>query len=135
MFNGFPSKCAVAFYTIYEQNRTCRFYTEDFVPLASFFLVVGSLSWLIKGLIVKTVNIWWVLYINQKGMYLSKTCACTIIECEVVRNVCNFTPTWPFISWWYSAAKHRWKSSVFHYNEIMVICFDPFSVVVNQFFS
>ena len=44
MFNVFVSTCAVAFHTENGQNKTSKFDTEGFVPVASLCDIVGSLS-------------------------------------------------------------------------------------------
>ena len=43
--------------TINGQKIMCIFYTDGFIPVASYCGVVGSPSWFIKCLIGKTVNI------------------------------------------------------------------------------
>ena len=65
MLKGFVSACTVAFCTTHGNNKTCGFYTESFVPVASLFGVVGSPSWYTKCLIGITENIWSVVYINE----------------------------------------------------------------------
>ena len=91
------------FFTTHGHTRTRIFDTEYFVPFASLCSVIGSPSWFIKCLIGKTVHIWWDVKITTKCV-LSKTRACTIIECAVVRNVYHFNSTWPIIYWWYGGA-------------------------------
>ena len=100
IFNSFVSKCAVAFHTTYGKNKAHEFDNEGFIPVDSLCGVVGLPSWFTKCLIVITVNIWSVVYINAICIYLSETCACTIIKYARVRNVCHVTSTQPLISWW-----------------------------------
>ena len=57
-----------------------------------------------KFLIGKKGNIWSVVYINSKCMYLLETRLCTIIECVIVWNVRHVTSTLPLISWWFGAS-------------------------------
>ena len=104
VFNAFLSIFAVKSFTTHGQNKTRRFDTEGLVPVASVCGVVGSPSWVIKCLIGKIVNIWWVVFINSKCMYSSETWVCTIIECAIVLNFHPVTSTWPLISWWYGSA-------------------------------
>ena len=96
--NAFVSTCAVAFYTTQGQNKTRRFDTEGFVSVASLCGIVGSLYWFTKCLIGRTGNIWSVVYTNERCIYPSETRACTILECEIVRNVCHVNSTWPLVS-------------------------------------
>ena len=104
MFNSFISTCVVAFNTTHRQNKARMFDTECLVPVASLCGVVGSPSWLSKYLISRIGGIWSVVYINTKCMCLSENRVCTIIECEIVRNVRHVTSTWPLIFWWSGAA-------------------------------
>ena len=105
MFNTFPPICAVSFHTAHVHNRTRESNTGGFIPIASLCGAVGSPSCFIKCLIGKTVNIWRVVYINGKYIYLSKTRVCSIIECVIFHDVRHVTSTWAWISWWYDAAK------------------------------
>ena len=61
--NAFAPTCAVAFRTTHGQNKTCIFENEGFVPVDSLCGVVGSAYWFTKCLIVRTLNIWSVVYI------------------------------------------------------------------------
>ena len=54
MFNVFVLTCAVAFRTIHEQNKTCKYDTEGFVPVASLYGVVGSPSSFLRSFIGRT---------------------------------------------------------------------------------
>ena len=54
MFNVFVSTCAVAFRTGHGQNNKRKCDTEGFVPVASFYGVVGSPSSFITSLISRT---------------------------------------------------------------------------------
>ena len=76
---------------------------QFFLPVVSLCGVVDSPSWFLKCLIGKKGNMWWVVYINEKCMYYSKTRPCITIECAIVLNVCHVTPTWALISWWHGA--------------------------------
>ena len=104
IFNAFVSTCEFSFRATHGYNRTCRFYTEDFITFASFCGVVGLLSLIIKLLIGRIGSMWSVMYINAKCIYLSETCVCTIIECAIVWHSNCVTSTWPFNSWWSSAS-------------------------------
>ena len=104
IFNAFVPKRAVTFCTTHGQNKTLRFDTEGFVPVSSLWGVVGSPYWFTKCLIGRTGNIWSVLNINEKCIYLLETHAWTIIEYTIVRKFCHVTSTWPFISWRFGAA-------------------------------
>ena len=97
MFNAFVPTCAVKFHTTHGQKKTFSFDTEGFMPVDSLCGEVGSTSWFDKCLIGRTRNIWSVMYIYEKCIYLSETRACTIIECAIVRNVLHVNSTWPFI--------------------------------------
>ena len=79
IFNTFLSTRAVYFCTTHGKNKIQRFDTECFVPVASFCGVVGSPYWFSNCLIGRTGNMLSVVYINAKCIYLSETCACTII--------------------------------------------------------
>ena len=103
-FNDFVSTCAVYFRTRHGQNKTHMFDTEGFLPVESLCGVVGSPSWFTIFLIGITVSIWSVIYIDTKCIHSSETRMFTIIECEIVHNVCHVTSTCSFISWWYGAA-------------------------------
>ena len=54
MFNVFVSTCAIAFRTTHGQDKTRKYDTEGFVPVASLYGVVGSLSSFIRSLIGRT---------------------------------------------------------------------------------
>ena len=131
MFNVFLSTCAVALHEKHVQNITCRFDTEGFVPVASFYGVVDSPSWFIKWLFGRIGSIWWVMYINGKCTYQYKTRVCTIIECAIVPNVCHVTSTWPFVSWWSVAANvsHNTRIERPSWNSFEVNCV-PASVYI-----
>ena len=87
MFNFFVSTCAVAFCMTYGKNNTCKCDNEGFVPVSSLCGVFGSPSLFIIFLIGRTGKMWYVVYVNVKWTYTSGTLACTIRECETVRNV------------------------------------------------
>ena len=124
MFNEFVPTCEVAFRTTHIKNKICWFDTEGFVPVSSLCGVVGSPYWFTKCLIGRTEDIWPVVYMNRRFIYTSKTCACTIIECEIVNNVCHITSTWPFISWWYGPANdsHTTHTERPSWNSLEVNC-------------
>ena len=96
IFNAFVSTCVVAFCTTHKHNKTCEFNTEGFVPVASLCGVVYLLYWFTKCFIGITGNIWLVVYMNEKCIYLSETRACTIIECVIVWKFWHATSTWTF---------------------------------------
>ena len=106
--------CAVAFCTTHGQNNTHKRYTEGFLPVASLNAVVKSPSSFIRSLIGRTGNIWSVVYINAKWIYASKTLACTIRECEIVRNVLHVTLTCTLIYWCPGAAYIKWNPRVWN---------------------
>ena len=124
VFNVFFPSSALAFRTTHGKNNTRKCDTEGFVPDASLNGVVGSLSLFIRSLIGITVKIWYVVYINEKVIYASKTFACTISEFENVRNVLHVTSTFTFISWCYGAANVKWTPCVWHayWNSVELNC-------------
>ena len=124
MFNVFVSTCTVAFHTTHGQNNTHKCDTEGFVPVASLCGVVQSPSSLIRSFIGRTGKILSVVYINAKWTYTSGTLACTIRECETVRNVLQVTSTCPFISWCSGAANVKQTPRVWHsyLNSVEVKC-------------
>ena len=79
--------------------RYLRFYTYR-----NLNDVVGLPSLIIKSLIVSTSKIWSAVYIKEKWIWSSETSACTIRECEIVRNILRVTLTCPLISWCSGAA-------------------------------
>ena len=131
MFNTFVSTCAVAFRITNGHNKTCSFDTEDFIPISSFYGVVGSLSWFTKCLIGITGNILSVMYFNSKCIYSLETHACTIVECVIVCNVHHVTSTWPFIYWWLGGinARHNPHTEIPSWNSLEVN-FAPASVLI-----
>ena len=134
MFNVFVSTCAVAFRTPHGQNNTCKYDTDGFVPVASFCGVIGSPFLFIRYLIGRTGKIWYVVYINAKLIYASKTLACTIRECATVRNVLRVTSTCPFISWCSGAANVKQTLRVWHYSlkSIEVNCVPESDEIVSK---
>ena len=104
IYKAFVSTFLVAFCTTHRQNKTHGFYTEGFVPVTSLCGVVGSPSWFTKCLIGRIGNIWSVMYINARCIYLSESHAFTIIDCVVVCNFRHITSTWPLIYWWSGAS-------------------------------
>ena len=63
----------------------------------------------------RTGNLWSVVYINAKWIYISETLACTIRECATVRSVLHVTSTFLLISWCSGAANVRWTTIVWYY--------------------
>ena len=57
MFNDFSPMCAVAFHTTHGQNKTRKYDTEGFVPVASLSGMVGFPSSFINYLVGTTSNI------------------------------------------------------------------------------
>ena len=104
MLTAFVPTSAVYFCTTHGQNRTSKCGIGGFVPVVSLGGMIGSPSSFIKYLIGSTENIWSAVYM-QKKKYASKTCACTISECAIVRNALHVTLTCLFISWCLGAAK------------------------------
>ena len=104
MFKNFVSKCEVSFRITHWQNKTRRFDTEGFAPVSSLCGVVGSPSWFTKCLIGITGNIWSVVHINVRYIYLPETHVCTIIGCAIFRNVIQVNSTWLFVYWLYGVA-------------------------------
>ena len=96
------------------KNKTQKCDTEGFVPVASMCGVVGLPSSFIISLIGTTGEIWYVVYINVKWTYTSGTLACTIRECETVRNVLLSTSTCIFIYWCSGAANVKTNPLVWH---------------------
>ena len=68
----------------YWRFRTCRKLNR----------VVCSDSLFIRSLIVITRKILYAVYINAKWIHASKTLACTIRECAIVRNVLYARTRW-----------------------------------------
>ena len=53
-------------------------------------------------------KIWSVVYINSKWIYASKSLACTIRDCKIVRSVLCVTSTCLFIYWCSGSANIKW---------------------------
>ena len=125
IFNAFVPTCAVSFRTTHGQNHTRKYDAEGFVSVSSLNGVIVSPSSFISYLIGRTRKIWYVLYINGKRIYASKTLACTIIECAIIRNVLHVTSTYRFISWCSGSANVKWTPRVWHssLNYVEVNCF------------
>ena len=93
---------------------THKYGIEGLVPVASLNGVVGSPSLFIRYLICWTGKIVSVVYINEKWINSSKTSACTVRECAIVRNVLHVTLTCQFISWCSGAVNVKWTPWVWH---------------------
>ena len=95
-----------------------------FCTCANLNGVVGLPSLFIISLIGRNGKIWSVVYINAKWIYASKTLACTIRECTIVRNVLRVTSTCLFISWCSGASNVKWTPQVWHsyLNSVEVNC-------------
>ena len=81
-----------------------------------------------------------VIYINAKWIYASKTLACTIKECVIVRNIFHVTSTCPFISWCSGDANVKWTPQIWHlslkYVEVNLhtcICWNIFQISPSKF--
>ena len=57
MFNNFSPMCAVSFHTTHGQNKTRKYDTEGFVPVASLSGMVGFPSSFINYFVGTTSNI------------------------------------------------------------------------------
>ena len=108
IFNAFVPTCAVAFRTTHGKNNTLICSTEGFVPVASLYGVVRSPSSFIRYLMGRTGKIWSIVYINSKWIYSSKTLACTIRECVIVRKGIHVTLTGPFVYWCFVTNNVKW---------------------------
>ena len=79
-----------------------------------------SYLWLVEPEIILSI-----VYINSKLIYASETLACTIRECEIVRNVLHVTLTCTFISWCSRATNFNWTQQYWHsyFNSLKLNCF------------
>ena len=87
-----------------------------FLRFASLNGGVGSTSLFIRSLIGRTGKVWYIVYMNAKWIYTSKTLACTIIECAITHNVLHVTSTCSIIYWCSGAANVKWTTRVWHYS-------------------
>ena len=62
----------------------------------------------IRSFIGRTRKILSVVYNNEKWIYASETPACTIRECDIVRNVMHVTLTCLFIFWFSGVNNVKW---------------------------
>ena len=124
MFNVFFPTCAVDFCATHVQHNARKCDTEGFIPVASLYGVVRSLSLFIRSLIGRMVKIWSFVYIDAKLIYASETLACTITECSIVRNFIHVTSTFPFISWFSGASNVKLTLQVWHscLNSVKINC-------------
>ena len=95
-----------------------------FHTCCKFNVVIGSLSLFIRSLIGITGKIPYFVYINAKLIYDSKTLACTISECGIVRNVLHVTLTCLFIYLCYGDTNVKLTPRVWHsyLNSVEVNC-------------
>ena len=86
------------------------------MPITGLNGVVGLTSSFIRSLIGRTRIIWYVVYINAKWIYTSKTLECTIRYYAIVLKVIHVTSTCPFISWCSRATNIKWALRGWHYS-------------------
>ena len=86
----------------------------------------------IRYLIGSTGKILYVVYINEKWIYASKTLSCTISECAIVRSILHETSVFLFIFWCSGAAKAKWTPRVWHLslNSVEVNCVPASSEII-----